>query len=217
MLLEVVEGEMLRRVAEEAVKFYRGSHHDLSHVERVYRLAMRIARELGAGVDLEVLGAAAILHDVARSMEDEGLVEDHAREGARIAREILKRVGFPEDKIERVAYCIEAHRYRGGGRPSSIEAQILQDADRLDALGAIGVARAFARGGARGTPFYDPSKPPKERYDGHSETVVNHFYEKLLKVKDTLNTEPARRIAEGRHRFMEEFLERFLKEWVGEA
>lgn len=205
--------EALRREAEA---YYRHSHHDRFHVERVYKLALRIAREVGQPVDLDVLRAAAILHDVARAMEDEGLVEDHAREGARIARELLRRLGFPEEKIERVAYCIEAHRFRSGVKPETIEAQILQDADRLDMLGAIGIARAFARGGWANVPLHDPSKPPKPVYDGRSETVVNHLYEKILKIKDTLNTEPARRIAEGRHRFVEEFLERFLKEWEGE-
>lgn len=203
-------------MAEEAVRFYRHSHHDLSHVERVYRLAMRIARELEESVDYEVLGAAVTLHDVARAMEDEGLVEDHAKEGARIAREILCRLGFPEDKVERVAHCIEVHRFRSGVRPETIEAQILQDADRLDMLGAVGIARAFARGGWANVPLHNPLIPPKEKYNGRSETVINHLYEKILRIKDTLNTEPARRIAEGRHRFVEEFNERFLKEWEGE-
>ncbi len=204
---------MFEAIRREAERYYRHSHHDRWHVERVYRLALRIAGELGAGVDLDVLKAAALLHDVARAMEDEGLVEDHAREGARIAREILARVGFPREKIERVAYCIEVHRFRSGVKPETLEAQILQDADRLDMLGAVGIARAFARGGWSNVPLHDPSRPPKERYDGRSETVVNHLYEKVLKIRDTLNTEPARRIAERRHRFVEEFLERFLREW----
>ena len=205
--------ERLRRAAEP---YYRGSHHDRWHVERVHKLALRIAREVGEAVDLDVLQAAALLHDVARAMEDQGLVEDHAKEGARIARRLLAELGFPAEKIEKVAYCIEVHRYRSGMKPETIEAQILQDADRLDALGAIGIARVFARGGQVGTPLYDPSVPPKEKYDGRSETVINHIYEKILRIKDTLNTEPARRIAEGRHRFVEEFLNRFLKEWEGE-
>ena len=203
-------------IKREAEAYYRHSHHDRSHVERVYKLALRIAEEVGQPVDLDVLRAAALLHDVARAMEDEGLVDDHAKEGARIAREILKRVGFPESEIEKVAYCIEVHRFRSGVKPETIEAQILQDADRLDMLGAIGVARVFARAGWSNVPLHDPSKPPKRAYEGRSETAINHFFEKILKIKDTLNTEPARRIAEGRHRFVEEFIERFLEEWEGE-
>lgn len=208
--------EVFEAVKREAEAYYRHSHHDRSHVERVCKLALRIAGEVGQPVDLDVLRAAALLHDVARAMEDEGLVEDHAREGARIAREILWRVGFPESKIEKVAYCIEAHRFRSGVKAETIEAQILQDADRLDMLGAVGIARVFARAGWSNVPLHDPSKPPKPAYDGRSETAINHLYEKILRIRDTLNTEPARRIAEGRHRFVEEFIERFLKEWEGE-
>ena len=212
----MLSDEVFEAIRREADRYYRHSHHDRWHVERVYRLAMRIARELEGRVDLDVLRAAALLHDVARAMEDEGLVEDHAKEGARIAREILEKVGFPADKIEKVAYCIEVHRFKQGVKPETIEAQVLQDADRLDMLGAIGIARAFARGGWSNTPFYDPLIPPKEKYDGRSATVINHLFEKVLKIKDTLNTQPAKRLAEGRHRFVEEFIERFMKEWEGE-
>lgn len=216
MFDDVAGDERFKRIIEEAMKFYKHSHHDASHVERVYNMSLRLAREIEQQVDLDVLRAAAILHDIARFMEDEGIIEDHAAEGAKLAREILRRAGFPEDKIEKVAYCIEVHRFKNNVRPETIEAQILQDADRLDMIGAIGIARAFARGGWANTPFYDPSKPPKKEYDGRSETVINHFFEKLLKIKDTLNTEPARRVAEERHRFMLEYLERFFREWHGE-
>jgi uncharacterized protein len=97
-----------------------------------------------------------------------------------------------------------------------MHAKILQDADRLDIIGAIGIARVFARSGWENMPIHDPSIPPKEKYDGKSRTSVNHIYEKILKVKDTFNTNIAKEIAEGRHRFVEQFLERFLKEWKGE-
>ena len=212
----MVDEEVFEAVRQEAEPYYRHSHHDRFHVERVYKLALRIAGEVGQPVDLDVLRAASLLHDVARAMEDDGLVDDHAREGARIAREILMRVGFPRDKIEKVAYCIEVHRFRSGVRPETIEAQILQDADRLDMLGAVGIARVFARAGWSNTPLHDPSRPPKQVYDGRSETAINHLLEKILRLKGTLYTEPARRIAESRHKFVEEFVERFLKEWEGE-
>ncbi len=212
----VLSEEIFERIREEARKHYKHQHHDFSHAERVCKLAVRIARELHEPVDLDVLRAAAPLHDVARAYEDEGLVEDHAREGARIAREILRKVGFPEEKIEKVAYCIEVHRFREGAVPETLEAKILQDADRLDMLGAVGIARVFARAGWSNTPLHDPGIPPKPHYDGRSATAINHFYEKLLRIKDTIHTEPARRIAEERHSFMVQFLERFLKEWEGE-
>ncbi|MCS7105058.1 MAG: HD domain-containing protein [Thermofilaceae archaeon] len=205
--------ERLRKIVEP---YYRHVHHDKGHVERVYKLALRIASELKEPVDLDVLKAAALLHDIARSMEDEGLVDDHAVEGARVSRELLRKLQFPEEKVEKVAYCIEVHRFKNDVKPETIEAKVLQDADRLDMLGAVGLARAFARGGWANVPLHDPQVPPKERYDGHSATVVNHLYEKILRIKDTLHTEPARRIAEGRHNFIEEFLDRFLKEWEGE-
>lgn len=208
--------EFFERLRKAVEPYYRHSHHDRDHVDRVYRLALKIASEVSEPVDLDVLRAAVLLHDVARAMEDEGLVEDHAREGAAIARRILAELGFPPDRVEKVCLCIESHRFRSGAKPGSIEAMILQDADRLDMLGAVGVARAFARGGWANTPLYDPSIPPKKSYDGRSETVINHFYEKILKIKDTLNTEPAKRIAEGRHKFVEDFIERFLKEWESE-
>lgn len=203
--------EMIRRRSE---KYLRFSHHDRYHVERVHGMAVRIAAEEGA--DMDVVRAAALLHDVARAMEDEGKVEDHAAEGARIAEGILREVGFPEDKIPLVIDCIRVHRFRRDKYAMSIEAMVLQDADRLDALGAIGIARVFARGGWENKPIYDPTAPPKERYDGESDTSVNHIYEKILRLKDELNTDTARRIGEGRHRFVELFLERFLREWKGE-
>lgn len=207
--------DFFKRLREAAEPYYRHSHHDRSHVERVLSLSLRIAREVEEPVDLDVLRAAVLLHDVARALEDEGVVKDHAEEGAVIARRLLSELGFPAEKIEQVCYCIKVHRFRGGVKPRTLEAQILQDADRLDMLGAVGVARAFARGGWANVPLYDPLIQPKSEYDGHSETVINHFYEKILRIKDTLNTEPARRIAEGRHRFVEEFIERFIKEWEG--
>lgn len=101
-------------------------------------------------------------------------------------------------------------------KAESLEARILQDADRLDMLGAVGIARVFARGGWQNMPIYDPLIPLKERYDGRSLTSVNHIYEKILKIKDTFNTDTAKEIAEERHKFVEKFLERFLKEIKGE-
>ncbi|MBO3803842.1 MAG: HD domain-containing protein [Candidatus Brockarchaeota archaeon] len=203
--------ESIRKKSEG---FFGHSHHGKDHAERVYNLAVKIGKEENA--DLDVLKAAALLHDIARTMEDEGKVEDHAVEGAKIARKILEETGFPAQKVEEVVYCVEAHRFRKGSEAGSLEAKILQDADRLDATGAIGLARVFARGGWANLPMHDPSIPPKGEYDGRSLTSINHLYEKILKAKEAMNTRTAKSIAEGRHKFVEEFLGRFLKEWNGE-
>jgi uncharacterized protein len=170
-------------------------------VERVCNLAVRIAKEENA--DLDVVKAAVLLHDVTRAMEDEGKIEDHATEGVKTARKMLEEVDFPKEKIDKVIHCIEVHRFKKGVEAESSEAKILQDADRLDIIGAIGMARVFTRGGWSNIPIYDPKIPPKKKYDGKSPTSVNHIYEKILKAKDTINTNTAKKIAEERHKFVE--------------
>lgn len=210
----MLDGSVFEKIKERSEEFFKHSHHSKSHVERVYNLAVRIAKEENA--DLGVVKAAVLLHDIARAMEDEGKIEDHATEGAKIARKVLEEADFPKEKIDKVIHCIEVHRFKKGMEAESSEAKILQDADRLDIIGAIGLARTFARGGWSNIPIYDPSIPPKEKYDGKSLTSVNHIYEKILKVKDTITTNTAKKIAEERYKFVEEFLERLLKEWKGE-
>jgi len=211
----MVDDSVFNNIRKRSEEFLRHSHHNKAHVERVYNMAVRIGMEENA--DLDVIKAAALLHDVARAMEDEGKIEDHAEEGAKMSRRILEEVDFPRQKVDKAIHCIEAHRFRGGSEAKSLEAMILRDADRLDIIGAIGLARVFARGGWANLAIHDPSIPPKEKYDGRSDTSINHIYEKIIKAKDTMNTMTARRIAEGRHKFVEEFLDRFLKEWSGEA
>jgi len=217
-LFEEVENMLDEAIFEKmkgrSEEFFKLSHHDKSHVERVYNLAIRIAKEENA--DLDVVKAATLLHDVARAMEDEGKIDDHATEGAKIARKVLEEVDFPKEKIDKVIHCIKAHRFKRDVKVECLEAKILQDADRLDIIGAIGLARVFTRGGWGNQPIYDPSTPPKEKYDGKSLTSVNHIYEKILKVKDTININTAKEIAKGRHKFVEQFLERLFKEWKGE-
>lgn len=202
------------KIRQKTDQYFRHSHHDKSHVQRVYNLALRIADEEKA--DMDIVKAAVLLHDIARALEDEGKIEDHAAESARMAKKILYDVDFPQQKAADVIHCIEAHRFKKGTRAVTLEARILQDADRLDILGAIGIARVFARGGWGNMSIYDPSIPPKKKYDGKSLTSVNHLYEKILKVKDTINTKTAKEIAEERHAFVQEFLDRLLKEWKGE-
>lgn len=191
---------------------YDTAGHGWLHVERVSRMAIRIA--LIEGGDLDTILLAALLHDIAILREMyEGV--DHAEEGAKIAYSILKDLGIPTDIIEKVTYSIRVHRFGAGVAPSIIEARILQDADRLDAMGAIGVARAFTYGGFRNLPMYLPGEKP-DMYDPFKlKSTLTHFHEKLLKLKDYMNTETARKIAEDRHRFILAFLDRFLDEIEG--
>ena len=210
----MVETPIFNEIKKRSTQYFKHSHHDKYHVERVYNLAIHLARKEIA--DLDTVKAAALLHDIARAKEDEGTINDHANEGAKMAQKILEEVSFPKQKIANVIHCIETHRFRKGLAPKTLEAKILQDADRLDIIGAIGIARVFTRGGWSNKPIHDPSIPPKTKYDGKSETTVNHIHEKLLKIKNTINTKTAKKIAEERQTYVEQFLERLLKEWKAE-
>jgi len=181
------------------------STHDFDHVLRVYHLAERIGQTEGA--DMAVLRAATLLHDIARPDEDTGQVPDHAVEGARRAQDILN--GQPPEFIEAVAHAIQSHRFRADRLPQTLEAQVLYDADKLDAIGAVGIARAFAYGAHQGQRLW--AEP-----DGSEHTAMKEFTIKLSKVKDTLFTGTARAIAEERHVYMVEFFDRMVAEVAGE-
>jgi uncharacterized protein len=182
----------------------------------VLRLVERIGRAEKA--DLEILRAAALLHDIGRKEEEKtGIC--HAEKGALLARKILMDCGFPESKIEAVLHCIETHRFRGDLKPRSLEAKILFDADKLDAIGAIGIARAYSFGGERGQKLYTDSSEAnkfelKKQID-LKHTPVVEFTVKLSKIIEHLQTKTARKIARGRHRFMVKFYERLKKEVEG--
>lgn len=184
--------------------------HDYFHAVRVYNLCLALGKKLGA--DLDVLKAAALLHDIAYGEN----VKDHDVLSAEISEKILKNICFPKNKIDQVIYCIKTHRFLKGCKADTLEAKILQDADRLDAIGAIGIARALADAGLRKEKIWIPWIKPKEKYDGKSDSCINHFYEKLLKIKNYLNLEESKKIAEERTKFMEIFLDEFFKEWKGE-
>jgi uncharacterized protein len=202
---------------EEARQHYQGADaiHDFDHVLRVLALAERLARAEGA--DLEIVRAAALLHDVARVQEADRLTHDHAQAGAEIARHLL--AGQPPDKVEAVAQAIAAHRFRGGPAPETPEARVLHDADKLDAIGAIGVARAFAYGGHEGQRLWAEVPPGyEENHDTrHEHTPVHEFHFKLSKIKERLLTESARQLADERHAFMLAFYERLELEVRGLA
>ena len=203
-LEEFIPDAKTRALIERTREFARGffereGTHGFSHVERVFNLCMHIGREENA--DLEVLALSSLLHDIARPLEDSGKVEDHAVESARIARRFLKSLGYPEEKVEAVVHAIEAHRFSRGPEPRTLEAKILSDADKLDAIGAIGIARVFMYSGEHGRDI---------------EASLRHFEEKILKLKDLMYTETAKRIAEERHNFTVEFIERIRREIEGE-
>ena len=194
------------------------SGHDAEHTFRVYRLALTLAREEGA--DPEITALAALLHDV----DDRKLSPDTAQ-GLLRARGFLEAQGMEEYKIQQILTVISQISFRGTDSvvPTTAEGKCVQDADRLDAMGAIGIARTFAYGGSRERPIYTPGEAPRLDMDGktyESRTdgcSLNHFYEKLLLLKDRMNTESGKRLARHRHQVLEEFLEEFLKEWEGEV
>ena len=194
-----------------------GSGHDWFHVERVRNVALHIARDEGA--DPFVVELAALLHDVADWKFAGG---DHDA-GPQAARDWLISLGVEPAIIDQVADIIARLSFKGAGVEtpmSTIEGRCVQDADRLDALGAIGVARAFAYGGHKGRALYDPAIPPQphasfEAYKKNAGPTINHFYEKLLLLKDRMNTAAGKRLAAERHAFLERFLEQFFAEWEG--
>lgn len=197
---------MILTISQARALYHAGgdSTHDFDHVMRVYHLAERLGQAERA--DMEVLLTATLLHDIARPDQDAGQVPEHAAEGARRARSIL--AGHPPDFIEAVVHAIETHRFRVDQPPQTLEAKILYDADKLDAIGAIGIARAFAYGAHRGQRLW--AAPDEDEH-----TAMKEFAVKLSKVKNTLFTESARAIAEERHIFMVEFFERLTDEVTG--
>lgn len=214
-----MEKDALLAQAEDFVRgelSHDSSGHDWWHIHRVRALALRIAQAEGA--DSFICGLAALLHDIA----DYKIAGDEET-GQRTVRQWLSAHGADTPTIERVMEIIATMSFGGGKRPpmTTLEGMVVQDADRLDAIGAIGIARAFAFGGARGRSMYDPDVPPKQfatvaAYHASTGATINHFYEKLLLLKDRMNTPTARRIAEERHHYMETFLAEFFAEWEGE-
>ncbi len=172
--------------------------HGVEHVLRVRDLALKLGEAVPEPVDREVLEIAALLHDIGRVAAS----SNHAERSAEIARLLLELAGYPRDRIDRVVEAILAHSYSGRRPALSIEAKVLSDADKLDALGAIGVARVFAYGG---------------RIDRSLEASIHHFREKILRLKELMYTEVGRAMAEKRHRFVEEFLERLRQELEAES
>ena len=195
---------MIKCAIEFAKEIFEGdgSGHDLDHTLRVYRMAMRIAEKEGA--DRLTVGLAALLHDV-----DDRKLSPETYEGKDRAVGFLRSHGADEQMIAGIVGIISQISFSAGnGRPDTLEGCCVQDADRLDAIGAIGIGRAFAFGGSRGRRMHDP-----EGVD--LTTTVQHFYDKLLLLKDRMNTETGKKLAEERDAFMRTFLEQFYDEWDG--
>ena len=193
--------------------------HDWFHIERVYKNALLIAE--GEDCDLIVVKLGALLHDIADSKFHGG----DETVGPKTARTFLESQNVSEDIILHVIAIIENISFKGGNfekKFNSKELEIVQDADRLDALGAIGIARTFNYGGFKNRPLYNPNIQPnmsmnKEEYKNSESPTLNHFYEKLLLLKDKMNTETGKKIAQKRHNFMMTFLSQFYAEWDGEV
>ena len=210
-------------MTESVIKFVKGifaydcSGHDYHHTMRVYRLAMQIAEQENA--DMLIVQLAALLHDV-----DDVKLSPETHEAKKNAVGFMKNNGVDDKVIASVCKIIDEVSFAGTDSvvPSTLEGKCVQDADRLDAIGAIGIARTFAYGGSKGRRIHDPDIKPmtnmnKADYNqNHNSTSINHFYEKLLLLKDMINTESAKKMAEHRQAVMEEYLVEFLAEWEGE-
>ena len=193
------------------------SGHDWWHVHRVWKMAVQIAKH--EQVDLFVVELGALLHDIADWKFNNGDEEI----GPALARKWLESLAVDENVIIHVCLIIQDISYKGAGVTTGMktkEGMVVQDADRLDAMGAIGISRAFAYGGSKGREMFNPAlKPEKhdsfEQYKKNQGSTINHFYEKLLLLKGLMNTESAKKTAEKRHSVMEKFLNDFFQEWEG--
>lgn len=191
-----------------------GTGHDWWHIHRVMHNAIYIAEQEGA--EVEIVQIAALLHDVG-----DHKFHDEKDASEKMITKMLKKYKVSNDFIDEIVGIVSEVSFKGADvttNPTSIEAKCVQDADRLDAIGAIGIARAFAFGGNRNRMIYDPNVAPKmhtdfEAYKSDKGHTINHFYEKLLLLKGRMQTETGRAMAEERHQFMETFLKQFYHEW----
>lgn len=212
--MDIIEKTIL--FVKQKLKNAEGGH-DWFHIERVYKNALLISKN--ENCDLKVVQLAALLHDIADSKFNDG----DEMIGPSIARKYLESENVENKTVEHIVAIIENISFKGGNfekKFTSKELEIVQDADRLDAIGAVGIARAFNYGGFKNRPLYNPEIRPnlsmtKEEYKNSEAPTINHFYEKLLLLKDKMNTETGEKIAQERHSFMETFLKQFYNEWNG--
>jgi len=209
--------EITQTFVKQSLKNAEGGH-DWFHIQRVFKNAQLIGKT--ENVDVLIISLGALLHDIADSKFHDG---DEAV-GPKIAREFLFKLDVDSVVIEHVVKIIENISFKGGNEKqkfSSPELDVIQDADRLDAIGAIGIARCFNYGGFKNRQLYNPEIAPmldmsKEEYKTSNSPTINHFYEKLLLLKDRMNTKTGKKVAEKRHLYMNQFLEQFYAECDGE-
>lgn len=208
---------LLKKIKKEAKKFFKNAKgsHDWSHVERVYRLCILIGKNEKA--DLRILKLATLLHDIGRSEQDrlKGKV-CHAEKSAELARKILARHRLSDRAIEKIIHCIETHRFRSKKKPRTLEAKVLFDADNLDAIGAVGVARDFLFAGEIGAKLHNSDIDiSKTKPYSKEDTAYREYILKLRKIKNRMKTREGKRIAKERHKFMVEFFRRLEREVEG--
>ncbi len=185
------------------------SGHDYWHVIRVYKLAKTIAEKEDA--NKFIVQIASLLHDIG----DQGSAELHAQSCADAAEEFLRQFNLDAETLDHIKSCILTHPARLSRNAETLEARIVADSDAMDAIGAVGIVRTAQYYSSKQMSVHDPSVPPKSKFDGKSETMVNHFYEKLLVLSEGMFTDTAKQMAEKRIQFMREFLNQFLSEWDG--
>lgn len=185
--------------------------HDFEHIMRVFKNAIMIARKEKA--DIRMITAAVLLHDIISYPKSDPRSKNSSLESAEESKKILKKHDFSQDEIKIIADAIRDHSFSRRVVPQTLEGKILQDADRLDALGAIGIARTFAVGGAENRPFYNKDDPfCKKRSPDDKNWTLDHFYKKLLLLEKTMNTKTGRTIARKRIKIMKKFLDELKKE-----
>ena len=210
------KNKIIKKVKEYVKRELKGEStgHDWWHALRVWKMAKKIAKKEGGNPF--VIELAALLHDIS-----DWKFSGSLKAGSKEAKELLEKLGVDQKIIKEVCYIIENISFKGAGvkdKMETLEGKIVQDADRLDVIGAIGIARVFAYGGFKGREIYNPKIKPKlhksfKEYKRNKGSSINHFYEKLLLLRDRLNTKTAKRIAKKRHQFMEKFLKQFFNEW----
>jgi len=204
-------------IKDKAEKLFDGAKgsHDWEHTLRVYGLCERIGPVEKA--DMDVLRVAAYLHDIGRADQDSTFGSVcHAEKGAEMARSIVSELPLSEDRKTNIIHCIRAHRFRGKCQPETAEAKVLFDADKLDAIGAVGVARAFLFAGEVGARLHNPDMKIEETMPySREDTGFREFTVKLCKIRERILTKEGRKLADERHAFMEGFFNRFLEEYEG--